>query len=52
MERFYARLARGKGKHMAVIATARKLLTYTYQVLKWVGELHQVAGESSESPAK
>lgn len=34
LQRFHARLARKKGKKTALVATARKLLTYIYQMLK------------------
>lgn len=35
LQRFYHRLKRRKGEKVAIVATARKMLLYIYQMLKW-----------------
>lgn len=44
LSRFYRRLAKKKGKLVAVIATARKMLKVIYWMLKEKAEFHSYRG--------
>lgn len=50
LQRFHARLARKKGNKIAVVATARKLLLYIYQMLKWEVRFEELRVNQARAP--
>lgn len=50
LQRFYQRIAKKRGKKIAVIATARKMLCYIYQMLKWEVSFQQLKVNQARAP--
>lgn len=50
LQRFYTRLARKKGNKIAIVATARKLLLYIYQMLRWEVRFEELRVNQARAP--
>jgi transposase len=50
LQRFHARLARKQGNKIAVVATARKLLLYIYQMLRWEVRFEELRVNQARAP--